>query len=153
MEITKLDQEGLLFLTHEEGCVLHPYKDSVGIPTIGIGMTYYPTTGKRVTMWDPSITMQQALDMFSQMVKPFELAVYSSARDDINQHQFNALVSLCYNIGTGGYKGSTVHRLVNANVSGDQLKAAFLMWSKAGGQISLSLKERRVREFNLYSLK
>lgn len=152
MEITKLDQEGLLFLTHEEGCVLHPYKDAVGIPTLGVGMTYYPTTGKRVTMQDTAITMQQATNMFSQMVKPYELAVYSTTRDDINQHQFNALVSLCYNIGTGGYKGSTVHRLVNLNVAGDQLKAAFLMWSKAGGAVNLSLKQRRVREFNLYSL-
>lgn len=151
MEITKLDQEGLLFLTHEEGCILHPYKDSVGIPTIGIGMTYYPLTGKKVTMQDPAITMSDALVMFQQMLKPYELAVYSTTRDNLNQHQFNALVSLCYNIGTGGYKGSTVHRLVNLNISGDQLKSAFLMWSKAGGVVNLSLKERRVREFNLYS--
>lgn len=152
MEITKLDQEGLLFLTREEGCILHPYKDSVGIPTIGIGFTYYPSTGRRVTMSDPSITMQQATDMFAQMVKPYELAVYSNTRDDINQHQFNALVSLCYNIGSAGYKGSTVHRLVNLNVSGDQLKVAWLLWSKAGGVVNLSLKQRRVREFNLYSV-
>lgn len=150
-EITKLDSEGLAFIRNEEGCIIHPYKDSVGIPTIGYGQTYYPSTGKKVTMSDPSITQQQADDMFMEMVKPFELAVYSTTRDDINQHQFNALVSLCYNIGTGGYKGSTVHRLVNANVVGDQLKAAFLMWSKAGGKLNLALKERRVREFNLYS--
>jgi len=150
-EITTLDKEGLDFLKHEEGCILHPYRDSVGIPTIGIGMTYYPATGKKVTMQDPIITMQQADDMFMLMVKPYCLAVYSTTRDDINQHQFNALVSLCYNIGTGGFKGSTVHRMVNANVIGQPLKDAFLMWSKAGGKLNLALKERRVREYNLYS--
>lgn len=149
MEIQKLDQAGLDFLINEEGIVLHPYKDQVGIPTIGCGMTYYPSTGKKVTMADPAITLQQAKDYFAQMVKPYEMAVYSTTRDDINQNQFNSLVSLCYNIGTGGFKGSTVHRLVNLGVSGDELKAAFLMWSKAGGKPVL--KDRRIREFNLYS--
>jgi lysozyme len=151
MEITTLDKEGLDFLAKEEGCVLHPYKDSVGIPTIGIGMTYYPDTGKKVTMADKPITQQQAIDYFTKMLKPYCLAVYSTTRDDINQRQFNALVSLSYNIGTAGFKGSTVHRLVQANVVGLPLKDAFLMWSKAGGKINLALKERRVREFNLYT--
>lgn len=150
-EITTLDKSGLDFIRKEEGCILHPYKDSVGIPTIGIGQTYYPATGKKVTMSDPAITQAQADAMFLQMVKPFCLAVYSTTRDDISQNQFNALVSLAYNIGTGGFKGSTVHRLVNANVCGLPLKDAFLMWSKAGGKLNMALKERRVREFNLYS--
>ena len=151
MEITKLDQSGLDFLAKEEGCILKPYLDSVGIPTIGIGMTYYPSTGVKVKMSDPAITKQQAYEMFNEMVKPYCLAVYSTTRDDLTQNQFNACVSLAYNIGTGGFKGSTAHRLINAKVSGEQLKTAWLAWCKAGGKVNLSLKERRVREFNLYS--
>jgi lysozyme len=149
MEVQQLDQKGIDFLIHEEGIILHPYKDSVGVWTIGCGMTYYPGTGKKVTMLDPVLTFEQAKEYFSQIVKPFELAVYSTTRDSITQNQFNALVSLAYNIGTGGFKGSTVHRLVNAAVSGDELKAAFLMWSKAGSD-KLALKGRRIREYNLY---
>jgi lysozyme len=149
-EITKLDAAGLAFLANEEGNVLHPYKDSVGVPTIGIGMTYYPDTGKKVTMNDRPITKEQSLAYFAQMVKPYELAVYSTTRDDLTQNQFNALVSLAYNIGTAGFKGSTVHRLVNASVCGQPLKDAFLAWCKAGGTVNLALKERRKREFNLY---
>lgn len=150
-EITTLDLEGIDFLIQQEGIVLHPYKDSVGIPTIGIGMTYYPETGKKVAMSDATLTKEQAITSFLKMLKPYCLAVYSTTRDDVNQHQFNALVSLTYNIGTGGFKGSTVHRLVNANISGQPLKDAFLMWSKANKKLDLGLKSRRVREYNLYS--
>jgi lysozyme len=142
MEITKLDQAGIDFIIKEEGVILHPYKDSVGVPTIGCGMTYYPATGKKVTMADPPITLNQAKEMFAQIVKPYELAVYSTTRDDITQNEFNAQVSLAYNIGVGAFKGSTVHRLCNAGVK------AFLKWSKAGGKPIL--RERRVREYNLY---
>lgn len=149
-EITELDQKGLDFIAHQEGIVLHPYKDSVGIPTIGIGMTYYPFTGKKVTMDDKPLTQEQAFTYFGEILKPYCLAVYSTTRDDINQNQFNALVSLAYNIGTGGFKGSTVHRLVNAGISDDQLKQAFLMWSKAGGKTNMGLVERRKAEYQLY---
>lgn len=150
MEIEQIDEAGLALIKGFEGCILHPYLDQVGIPTIGYGQTYYPTTGKKVTMQDPAITQAQADSMFLQMLKPFELAVYSTTRDDINQNQFNALVSLTYNIGTGGFKGSTVHRLVNLNVIGLPLKEAFLMWTKADGKTLQDLVTRRTKEFNTY---
>lgn len=149
-EIQTLDQNGIDLIKQFEGCVLHPYKDQVGIWTIGIGMTYYPGTGRKVTMTDPTISLAVAEDYFLSLVKPFELAVYSTTRDDLTQNQFNALVSLTYNIGTGGFKGSTVHRLVNANVSGPELKQAFLMWSKAAGKPLEDLIERRTKEYETY---
>jgi lysozyme len=150
MQITQLDEAGIRLIAQFEGCVLHPYLDQVGIPTIGTGMTYYPGTGKKVTMSDPPISQAQADSMFLQLVKPFELAVSSTTRPDLTQNQYNALVSLTYNIGTGGFKGSTVHRLVNSNVSGPELKAAFLMWSKAGGKPLEDLVERRTKEYEVY---
>jgi lysozyme len=150
MEITQLDQAGIDLMIQFEGCILHPYRDQVGIPTIGIGMTYYPGTGKKVTMQDPPITQQQANDMFLEISKPFAMAVYSTTRDDLTQNQFNACFSLCYNIGTGGFKNSTVHRLVNEKVTGDQLKAAFLMWTKAGGKVLRDLVKRRTKEYEVY---
>lgn len=148
MEIKQLDTNGLNLIKNFEGCILHPYLDSVHIPTIGYGQTYYPGTGKKVTMNDPAITQSQADNMFMQMLQPFEMAIYSTTRDDLTQNQFNALVSLCYNIGTVGFKGSTVHRLVNQHITGEPLKDAFLMWSKAGGKPIL--RDRRLKEYNVY---
>lgn len=150
MEITQLDQAGLNLIKQFEGCILHPYLDQVGIPTIGFGQTYYPATGKKVTMQDPPITRQQADEMFLVMLKPYELAVYSTTRDDITQNNFNALVSLTYNIGTAGFKTSTVHRLVNEGIADERLEAAFLMWKKAGGKVVQGLINRRKKEYQVY---
>ena len=155
MEIQTLDKAGIDLIAEFEGCILKPYHDQVGIPTIGIGMTYYPETDKKVTMQDvPLSSVAEAYRQFSLMVKPDCLAVYSTTRDDLTQNQFNALVSLTYNIGDGGFKGSTVHRLVNSNVSGQELEAAFLMWDKAHKDgvavIVPDLKERRKKEYQTY---
>lgn len=150
MEIEQLDEAGISLIQGFEGIVLHPYLDQVGIPTIGIGMTYYPSTGKKVTMKDVPLTLAQVHSEFLLLVKPFELAVYSTTRDDLKQYEFNALVSLTYNIGTTGFKGSTVHRLVNQGITGEPLKEAFLMWDKADHKVLKDLVKRRTKEYQTY---
>jgi len=150
MEITQLDQAGLNLIKQFEGCILRPYLDSVKIPTIGYGQTYYPATGVKVTMNDPAITQQEADQMFLAMVKPYELAVYSTTRDDITQNNFNALVSFTYNIGTAGFKNSSVLKLVNQKITDERLKNAFLMWTKAGGRVIQGLVNRRTKEYAAY---
>ena len=135
------------FIAKEEGLILHPYLDSVGIPTIGIGSTYYPD-GRRVKMTDPPLTREGAFSLFSTVLETYEKTIWSTTRDDINQNQFNALVSLCFNIGAGNFKGSTVLKRVNANPNDPTIRAAFEMWSKAGGKPILLA--RRKREADLY---
>lgn len=146
-EIKNMDSEGVYFLSKEEGCILHPYLDSIGVPTIGIGCTYYED-GQRVKMTDPSITMERALELFQNIYHPYEKVIWSVTRDDINQHQFNALVSICYNIGVGAFKSSTLLKRVNNNPWDQLITKAFLMWKNSGGKPILL--ERRKREANLY---
>jgi lysozyme len=147
-EIKTLDQVGRDFFAKEEGIKLKPYLDSVGIPTIGIGCTYYPG-GHKVSMQDqPLPDVGAAWDLFDQVNDGFLLTVYSTTRDDITQNQFNALVSLCYNIGPGAFKGSTVLKLVNKNPSDPKIAAAFELWKNAGGKPVLLA--RRKREAKLY---
>jgi lysozyme len=149
-EITQVSESGLQFLIKEEGLVKRPYLDAVGIPTIGVGMTYYPDTGKRVTMKDPALTTEKAMSYFKMILRNYELPVYSVTRDDINHNQFDSLASICFNIGGAGFKSSTLVRRVNANKDDfSGIKAAFLMWSKAGGKTIL--QARREREAALYA--
>lgn len=155
MEIKELDDAGVALIAEFEGCVLSPYLDNAGICTIGVGMTYYPETGKKVTMQDkPLESITEAYRQFKLMAKPKCLAVYSVTRDDLTQSQFNALVSLTYNIGEAGYKGSTVHRLVDQYITGQPLKDAFCMWDKitVNGvhKVDNGLLQRRIKEYNLY---
>jgi lysozyme len=144
MEIKSMDQAGLDFLAKEEGLRLKPYLDSVGIPTIGIGSTRYED-GRRVTMKDPAITRERAFELFRNTLKHYETAVWSVTRDDINQSQFNALTSLCYNIGEGAFRRSTLLRRLNAGASRSLISQAWLMWIKPK-----ELLGRRKREVALY---
>jgi lysozyme len=99
-------------------------------------------------MTDPAITEFRALQLFKNVLKTYELAVYSSTRDDINQNQFDSLVSLAFNIGTGAFKKSTLLKKVNANPNDPTIGAAFEMWKNAGGKPILL--NRRKREYQLY---
>lgn len=146
-EIKTVSPAGIDFLIKEEGCILHPYKDSVGIPTIGIGCTYYED-GSRVKMTDPAITKDRAIELFRNVLKHYETTVWSITRDDINQNMFDALTSLCYNIGVGAFKGSTVIKRVNVNITDQSITQAFEMWRNAGGKPILL--GRRRREAKLY---
>jgi lysozyme len=99
-------------------------------------------------MQDSPITKERAIELFRNLLRAYELAVYSITRDDINQNQFDALVSLCFNIGVSAFKGSTVLKRVNKNPQDKTICAAFEMWSKAGGKPILL--KRRQREATLY---
>lgn len=148
MEIKKVSKNGLAFIGQEEGLRLKPYKCSAGVPTIGYGSTYYED-GSKVKMTDPAITKDRAEKLFLNTLKHYEMCIYTSTRDDINQNQFDALVSLCYNIGTHAFKKSTLLKRVNKNPNGSDIEGAFLMWKNAGGKPILLA--RRQREYKLYS--
>lgn len=146
-EIKHMSEAGIAFLVNEEGIKLKPYLDRAGVPTIGIGCTYYEN-GARVTMKDKAITIGRALSLFRAILATYEKAVWSNTRDDINQRQFDALTSLCYNIGVSQFKGSTLLRLVNANKQDPAISAAFQSWKYADGVPCLL--DRRKRESELY---
>lgn len=145
IEIKEMDSHGIEFLIGLEGLELKPYLDSVGIPTIGVGCTYY-ANGTRVKMTDPSISKDMAIQLFRTILKHYETAVWSSTRDDINQHQFNGLTCICFNIGVNAFKNSTLLKRVNDNPNDSVgITAAFMMWKKPSELIPRRKKE--VKEY------
>ena len=147
----KLSDNGFRLLGELEGIVLRPYKDSVGIPTIGIGSTYYED-GTKVKMTDKAITKERAIQLAKNVVKSFEEQVNKSILLPMTQNQFDAMVLLCYNIGKSGFARSSVVRYFNL---GNIQKAAdsFLLWNKAGGKVSKGLTNRRIKERALFLTK
>lgn len=139
-----MDQRGLDFLIHEEGVVLHPYKDSVGLPTIGIGSRFYES-GQEVKMTDPPITKERATELFKQTLKSYEITVEQAITANLTQNQFNALCSLCYNIGAPAFRKSTVAKTVNLDPYSTKIKDAWYMWKKPP-----ELLPRRHREVEFY---
>lgn len=144
-----LDNKGYLLITKFEGLSLKPYLDSVKIPTIGYGNTYYPD-GKRVTLLDKEITKKEAFDMFKEVANRFAKRVDALVTSNLNQNQFNALVSFAYNVGTGNFASSTLLKKVNRNPNDLTIKDEFLRWNKAGGKVINGLTNRRNEEAILY---
>lgn len=135
----------------EGGCKLKAYRDSAGIPTIGVGMTYWLTSGsrRRVEIGDTLSNQASGLEMFTRALRDYEAAVDASTRDDISQETFDALVSLCYNIGAKAFAGSSAVRLLNQRAPIDRVAAAVRLWNQAGGRIDQGLIERRECESDL----
>jgi lysozyme len=146
-----LDNKGYLFITKHEGLSLKPYLCPAKIPTIGYGNTYY-SDGKKVTLLDKDITKQEAFEMFKEIANRFAKRVDTLVTSNINQNQFNALVSFAYNVGTGNFSSSTLLKKINKNPNDLTIKAEFLKWNKANGKVINGLTNRRIEEADLYFL-
>jgi lysozyme len=145
----KLNNSGYLLITEFEGFSAKPYLCSAKIPTIGYGNTYYPD-GKRVTMLDKEITRMQAFEMFKHIADKFASTVSKLVKTPLNQNQFNALVSLAYNIGTGNFASSTLLKKVNINHNDRSIELEFKKWNKVNKKEVAGLTRRRNYEANIY---
>jgi lysozyme len=125
----RLNDNGYEELHKREGIRLKPYLDTQGIPTIAMGNTYY-LDGKKVTMKDNPLTMREAYKLARVTSDNFAKQVNALLTKEVTQNQFNALVSLAYNIGINGFRKSTVLRRVNINPNDPTIKSAFMMWTK-----------------------
>ena len=142
----KLDESGYSELHKREGLRTKPYLDTRGIPTISLGVTYYPN-GRKVTMQDKPITKIEAERLGKVMADRFASEVTTLIKSKVNQNQFNALVSIAYNIGINGFKTSSFLKLVNKNPDDPTIKEAIMLWTK-----NKELIGRRKSEVNQYFL-
>ena len=149
MKITKTSKNGIAFIKKYEGFRSKPYKCEAGVATIGYGATYYPN-GQKVKLTDPAIDEKHASILLEAMLNPYEKAVDSYCRDDINQNQFDALVSFAYNLGNSALKSSTLLKKANANPNDKTIRNEFLKWVNSDGKRLKGLVIRRTDEADLY---
>jgi lysozyme len=139
----KTSPAGIALLKKWEGCELKAYQDGGGVWTIGYGLT---TAAGIVQVYRGMvITQAQADDYLARALVKYERTVAEVIKRPMTQNQFDAMVSLCYNIGQGAFAGSTLVRRFNA---GDIAGAAdaFLMWTKDDGKFVKGLENRRKDE-------
>jgi lysozyme len=138
----QINRDGLELLKAAEGCILYTYDDGVGVPTIGYGHT-------AGVQWGQCISQEQAEELLRQDLNYFEQDVSELVKVPVTDNQFAALVSLCYNIGTGAFAGSTLLRFLN---DGDYITAAeqFGRWNRGGGEVMPGLVTRRALERELF---
>ena len=144
----KISSRGLELIKDFEGFSSTSYLDVVNIPTIGWGNTFYED-GTKVKLGE-QISKTDALKLLELVAnRDFADKIFPSIKVKVRQSQFDAMVSLAYNIGAGAFLKSTLLKKVNA---GDFAGAGeeFLRWNKAGGKELLGLTRRREREKQLF---
>ncbi|WP_228147193.1 lysozyme [Acinetobacter sp. ANC 3832] len=141
-----ISKAGIDAICSYEGLEFKAYLDSANIWTIGYGTIKYPN-GVRVKKGD-TCTIEQAKAYMASDLKSFEAAV-NKVKVPLNQNQYDALVSLTYNIGVNAFANSTLLKKLNA---GDYKGAAaqFNVWNKVKGKIVQGLVNRRAKERKLF---
>lgn len=142
----KVSDAGVAFIRQEEGEYLKAYGDSRGILTIGVGHTGR-VKGVPITV-GMHITQAQSAELLRQDLADVERQLNHRVTVRLNQHQYDALCSLVFNIGTEAFAHSTVLQKLNAS---DYPAAAdsMLMWCRAGHEPQRLLARRR-RERTLF---
>ena len=161
----KMSDKGIEWLKRLEGSVKvngkHViYDDATGKPvpadvplpvgaTIGYGHLIKPGED-----FSRGLTEQQATKLLRSDIATAEHAVQDNVTVQLSQNQYDALVSLAYNIGAGGIKNSTVIKYINnpdfhSSVYSD-LETSWKAWNRTHGKVSNGLINRRQNEWSLY---
>jgi lysozyme len=125
---------GLAALKSREGVRLTAYKDSVGVWTIGYGSTKGVKPGDRITQAEADALLERDID---EHARP----ILDAVKVPLADHEADALVSIAFNIGVGGFKGSTFLKRLN---EGNRASCAanIMLWKKPPEIISRRTAER-----------
>lgn len=145
----KLSQKIKQLIKGWEGCRLTAYRCPAGVLTIGYGHTGPDVTpGKRITQAEADRLFDNDVCKFAAKVAPLFAGVA------INNNQFDALVSLSYNIGPLAATAPTLLRKVKADPNDPSIRAEFLKHvnARVGGVLKQlpGLVKRRTAEANHY---
>ena len=137
-----LSQDGIDLIHAFEGCVLHIYKDSAGIDTIGWGHRVWP---EEIAEFRNGITQEQADALFLKDATKKENSVRDLIFFPLNQGQFDALVSFTFNLGRRNLEQSTLRRMVNEGRM-QEASREFERWIYINKIPSNGLRRRRQAE-------
>jgi lysozyme len=133
-----------------EGVYLKPYLCPAGIPTIGVGSTFYEK-GTRVTLADPPITRERAEQLLLWELEknclPRVLRMCPNIKD-WGPEAIAAIVDFVYNLGSGQLQSSTLRKRILADDK-EGAKEELMKWVKGGGKVLPGLVKRRTVECSL----
>ena len=131
----------LVGIATHEGYRGEAYKDAVGVPTIGFGETAGVKPGARTTP-------ERALVRLLSSTEKHADAIRQCIHVPLYQHEFDAYVSLAYNIGTSAFCKSALVKKLNAK---DYTGACeeIRRWNRAGGKVLPGLTKRRETEYRM----
>ena len=140
----KTSEKGLNLIKKFEGFNNKKYICPAGKPTIGYGHVILPTDN-----FQEYITEQEAEILLEKDIEPREKALNQFLKIQLSQNQFDALMSLIYNIGVENFRKSTILMLINHKLF-DRIPDQFRCWKYINKVVSQGLSNRREEEIKLW---
>ncbi len=152
----KLSKYGYYEIIHSEAVGLTKYLDNADVETISAGVTKTEIPDLASWSWSKKITLDEAMHLYRQAMRKYEAIVDKAIKVDIQQHQYDALVSIAYNIGGSKFATSTFAKRINNKDSLDNIKRAIMLFIMSTDPktkklvVNQGLVNRRTREADLY---
>ena len=145
----KVSDKLIKLIRHHEGVRNKPYQCPAKLWTVGVG--HLIGDGKSLpASWNKTFTNEEIDGILKSDLNRFELGVSKMLPNvQLKQHEFDALVSFCFNLGLGCFQRSTIRQ---ALLRGDKEQAmeSVVKYCKAGGKILKGLQNRRLDERKLF---
>ena len=138
----RIGQAGLALIKQYEGCRLAAYRCAAGVWTIGYGHTAGVHSGMTITQAQADAYLQQDIAKFEGYVNN---PAYVPITEQLNQNQFDALVSFAFNLGAGNLR-----KLCKGRTAA-QIAQAMTQYCKANGKVLAGLRRRRAAEQALFN--
>jgi lysozyme len=123
----KISDKGVQVLRDREGCRLEAYQDSVGVWTIGVGHT--AAAGEPIPCAGMIITQEDADALFDEDLDAYEDTVNAVIAEPMGQNEYDAFVSICFNVGQSAFAGATFVDRFNAG-NREGCAEAILWWDQ-----------------------
>ncbi len=140
--------KGFELIKRFEGFRPAVYLCPAGVPTIGYG--HVIDREKEPELFVAELTELSASELLYMDVKPYVQCVNQYVTVELTQHQFDALVSLVYNIGMHAFRKSSLLKIINEQRPVEHLRTAWRLWCYAGRKFLPGLLRRRNAELELY---
>lgn len=144
----KISDEGIKLIKHFEGVRNRPYRDSIGLWTVGVG--HLIEGGRQLPQsWDRTFTDTEVDALLKSDLGRFERSIGMLIKVPLRQCEYDSICSFVFNLGAGTLQRSTLRQKLNR---GDKEGAAkeILKYCRAGGKILKGLQLRRQAEYNLF---
>jgi lysozyme len=153
----RMSREGLLLLMQWEGVRTRVYDDAGGRPTIGVGhlLTEKELEAQAVLIdgswykYRYGLSKENVQKLLAQDIRQFEDVVNGQVKAKLDQNQFDALVSFCFNVGVGAFLRSTLLQELKAH-NLIAVPTELRRWTRVGDKVVPGLVKRRENEIRLW---
>jgi lysozyme len=144
-----VSKAAIALIKHHEGVRSRPYRCPANLWTVGVG--HLIGDGKHLPdSWNRTFTEAEIDGILKSDLRRFELGVHKMLPNvPLRQHEFDAIISFCFNLGLGCFQRSTLRQ---ALLRGDKKAAmeSLVKYCRAGGKILRGLQIRRLDEKALF---